>query len=87
MAWIAKCELKRKCLLKKTTCKLKWKRGFKTLLEEMGRNNKNKTNKAIWSWAGIYSALGYTLKNFALWSLKCPHVQSLCVHIHMRSQT
>lgn len=21
----------------------------------------------------------YTLKNFALWSLKCPHVQSLCV--------
>lgn len=68
--------------------KFVWKRGFNSEREggigggqEMGRNPQQKTQTQQCSLGLGRHELDSddTLKNFALWSHKCPHVQSLCM--------
>lgn len=67
--------------------KFVWERGFNCEREgwiggqEMGRNPQQKTQAQQCSLGLGRHELSSddTLKNFALWSHKCPHVQSLCM--------
>lgn len=75
------------CLPNGTMPKFVWKRGFNSEREgwfggqEMGRNPQQKTQAQQCSLGLGRHELNSddTLKNFALWSHKCPHVQSLCM--------